>query len=374
MATHHKRTVLFLLPVIPLVVLVLCAACKKHGAANSGNNTASTRSYRMGFATSAPRPVLTEIIQSLNTWKTHADAAIISTEVPWDSLLNGEDPVTYALQNYQSLVNVYRSANFKLWIYIDPENGLARQRDSDPLVARGKSITQVDIQRVYGRFVVVMDSVFHPDHLGLALETNLIRLAAPDSIYQGFKQAVNNAAIQVRAIDPNVRLSVSVQAEVAWGRLGATGPNSQFIGIATDYADFPFLQELGISSYPYLTYTDPADMPLNYYAQLTTGHATPVFVSEGGWTASNIDAYSVQSSPARQQAYIRRQGQLLAQANAIGLFQLTFTDLSLSSWPAADSAELIPFAFLGMVDSNFVAKPALTTWDSLRLQPLQSAH
>ena len=374
MATHQKRTALFLLPVITVVIAGLSVACKKHGAANSGNNTAPTRTYRMGFATSAPRPVLANIIQSLNIWTRHADAAIISTEVPWDSLLNGEDPIIYAMQNYQSLVNVYRSANLKLWIYIDPENGLARQRDSDPLVARRKSIAQPNVQQVYARFVVVMDSVFHPDHLGLALETNLIRLAAPDSIYQGVKQAANSAATQVRAIDRNVRLSVSVQAEVAWGRIGATGANNQYTGIATDYADFAFLQELGISSYPYLTYTSPTDVPLNYYSQLTAGHSVPVFVSEGGWTSDNINAYSVQSSPALEQAYIRRQSQLLAQANAIGVFQLTFTDLSLSSWPATDSAELIPFAFLGMVDSNFVAKPALATWDSLRSQLLESGH
>jgi hypothetical protein len=358
MARTNQKIVLF------LAVIGLALACKKHDAISS----ASTRTYRMGFATSAPQPIINEIIQSLNIWTKHADAAIISTEVPWDSLLNGEDPVTYVIQNYTSLVNIYRSANLKLWIYIDPENGLARQKDSDPLVALGKSIAQPNIQQVYERFAVVMDSILHPDHLGLALETNLIRLAAPDSIYQGVKQAANTAAARVRIIDANVPLSVSVQAEVAWGRIGG---NTAYVGVATDYTDFPFIKELGISSYPYLTYANPSDMPLNYYAQLAAGHNTPVFVSEGGWTSANITAFSVQSSPAQQQAFIRRQAQLLAQANAIGLFQLTFTDLSLSAWPATDSAELIPFAFLGMVDSNFVAKPAFTTWDSLRSNPVQ---
>jgi hypothetical protein len=350
--------------ILLIAITGLTLACKKHASTSP-----TTRTYRMGFATSAPQPNITEIIQSLNTWTTHADAAIISTEVPWDSLLTGEDPIAYVTQNYLSLLNIYRSHNLKLWVYIDPENGLARQKDSDPLVARGKSIAQQNIQQLYTRFVVVMDSILHPDHLGLALETNLIRLAAPDSIYQGVKQATNAAASQVKAIDPNTPLSVSVQAEVAWGRIGA---GTTYVGIATDYTDFPFIQELGISSYPYLTYTNPTDIPLNYYAQLTSGHTTPVFVSEGGWTSANISANSVQSTPAQQQAYIRRQGQLLTQANAIGIFQLTFTDLSLDAWPATDAAELVPFAFLGMVDSNFTPKPALATWDSLRSIPLLS--
>jgi hypothetical protein len=358
---HTTEKILLLIAVIGLTL-----ACKKHETTSP-----NTRTYRMGFATSAPQPVLNEIIQSLNTWTKHADAAIISTEPPWDSLLNGEDPIIYVTQNYSSLVNIYRSANLKLWIYIDPENGLARQKDSDPLIAVGKSIAQPNVQQVYARFVVVMDSILHPDHLGLALETNLVRLAAPDSIYQGVKQAANAAAAQVRAIDPKTTLSVSVQAEVAWGRLGGS---TAYAGVATDYTDFPFIQELGISSYPYLGFNNPTDIPLNYYSQLTAGHMTPVFVSEGGWTSANINAFSVQSTPAQQQAYLRRQAQLLSQANAIGLFQLTFTDLSLSAWPATDSAGLVPFAFLGMVDSNFIPKPALATWDSLRGKPLQTGH
>jgi hypothetical protein len=358
--------------IILIAIFGLTFACKKHDTTTSN---ATTRTYRMGFATSAPEPTITEIIQSLNTWTTHADAAIISTEPPWDSLLNGEDPATYVTNNYVYLTSVYRKANLKLWVYIDPENGLARQKDSDPLVALRKSIAQQNIQQVYARFVVVMDSILHPDHLGLALETNLIRIAAPDSIYQGVKNAANAAAAQVRAIDTKTPLSVSVQAEVAWGRLNATtSGNATYVGIATVYTDFPFIQELGISSYPYLSFANPTDIPLNYYSQLTTGHTMPVFVSEGGWTSANINAYSIQGSPAQQQAYIRRQGQLLTQANAIGVFQLAFTDLSLSYWPATDSAELVPFAFLGMVDSNFIPKPSLTTWDSLRAKPLQTGY
>jgi len=57
-----------------------------------------------------------------------------------------------------------------------------------------------------------------------------------------------------------------------------------------------------------------------------------------------------------------------------GLFQLTFTDLELSAWPANDSTGLFPFAFLGVVDSNFAPKPALAAWDSLRSIPLQQGH
>jgi hypothetical protein len=332
----------------------VAGGCHKRSAAAEG------RTYRMGFATSAPRPVLNLVLQSLDLWTQHADAAIISTEVPWDSLMSGEDPATYVTDNYAQLVGIYRSKNMKLWVYIDPENGLNRSSDSYPLVALGASIAQPAVQQVYRRFVVVMDSVLRPDHLGLALETNLVRLAAPDSIYGGVKAAVNAAAADVRGIDKTVPLSVSIQAEVAWGKLGGT----TYVGVGQDFTDFPFLQELGVSSYPYLGgFASPSAIPLNYYSQLGSGHSIPVFVSEGGWSSA-YGGLGVQA------AYIDRQGQLLAQANAIGLFQLTFTDLDLSGWGSVDSAGLVAFAFLGVVDTSFNPKPALAAWDSLRMKTL----
>jgi hypothetical protein len=345
--------------------IILFGACSKH----SSSSAAVGRSYRMGFMSSAPRPDFNLYIQSLHLWTTHSDATIISTEVPWDSLLNGENATAYVVNNYLGLVSYCRSLNLKLWVYIDPANGLDRASDSRPLLAKGRSISEPAIQQVYRRFVVVMDSILHPDHLGLALETNLIRIAAPASIYQGVRTAANAAATEVRAIDPHVPLSISVQAEVAWGKLNGSGV---FVGVAQDFTDFPFLQELGISSYPYLGYSTPAAIPVNYYSQLVADHAMPVFVSEGGWTSGNLsgNGFSIIGSPALQAAYIQRQGQLLAQARGIGLFQLTFTDLDLSAWPAADSVGLVPFAFLGMVDNNFAPKPALTSWDSLKTRPL----
>ena len=347
------------------ISIVMFAACSKHSSSSAG----AGRSYRMGFMSSAPRPDFNLYIQSLDLWTTHSDATIISTELPWDSLLNGENPTAYVVYNYLGFVNYCRSINLKLWVYIDPANGLDRASDALPLVAMGRSISEPAIQQVYRRFVVVMDSVLHPDHLGLALETNLLRLAAPASIYQGVRTAANAAATDVRAIDPHVPLSISVQAEVAWGKLNGSGA---FVGVAQDFTDFPFVQELGISSYPYLSFSTPAAIPTNYYSQLVADHAMPVFVSEGGWTSENfsVNGSSITGSPAQQAAYIQRQGQLLAQAKGIGLFQLTFTDLDLPAWPAADSAGLVPFAFLGVVDSNFAPKPALAAWDSLKARPL----
>lgn len=323
-----------------------------------------TRTYRMGFQNSAPRyDDFNLVLQTLALWSTRADAAMITTEVPWDSLLFGKTPQQYVKNNYVGLVEYYRSKKMKLWIYIDPQNGLNRTSDAHALVAVGKSIAQPEMQKLYRRFVVVMDSMLHPDHLGLALETNLIRVAAPSAIYNGVKKAANDAVADVRAIDPDVKLSVSVQADVAWGKLLGNGT---YVGIQQDFSDFPFIEEMGVSSYPYFDFSNPAEIPINYYSRLVEGKSLNMMITEGGWTSASFEGpnqKTIQGNLEAQQKYIARQSQLLDVAPSIAWFQLPFTDIDLSTMPSNVDPSIKYFAYLGLVDINLMPKPSLTAWD-----------
>ena len=346
-----------------LIMFCVCLSCKKE----TGN--ISSRTYRMGFANSGPSINLNQYIESLNMWTLRADAAIISTEVPWDTLLSGTPPQTYVINNYKSLTAYYRSKNFKLWLYIDPANGLNRASDAGALVAIHKSIAQTEMQQIYQRFVFVMDSIIAPDHLGLALETNLIRDSAPDSVYKGIKTAASNAAAHIRQYDKTVRLSVSVQVDWAWGKLVTNG---NYKGVDQDFNDFPFIQELGLSSYPYFGFNNPADIPINYYSQLIAKHPMPVFVSEGGWSSAKVGSYN--GTPQLQQDYITKQGQLLDQAKSIAVFQLTFTDIEISAISPGTPSDIALFTSIGLVDTLFNPKPSLTAWDQLFKLPLTTGN
>lgn len=68
---------------------------------------------------------------------------------------------------------------------------------------------------------------------------------------------------------------------------------------------------------------------------------------------------------------LARQSQILDEANAIAVFQLSFTDLDLGSFPKPVPTILPLFATLGLVDSNLRPKPALTTWDKIFTRPLR---
>ena len=345
--------------IVKLFFLILICSVLESSCVKETETLQNTRTYRMGFQNSAPRMEFDLVIQSLHIWEQRADAAMITTEVPWDSLYKGMSPQTYVINNFKGLVDYYRTKNFKLWVYIDPANGLDRGSDALALVARNKSIAQPDAQLMYRRFAFVMDSILQPDHLGLALETNLIRGIAPDSIYQGVKMAANRAFSEIRAYDTHVKLSISIQADYAWGKLG----NSSSKPINQDFVDFPFIQELGISSYPYFGFDKPQDIPVDYYSKLVEGKSIPVFVTEGGWSSATVANFT--GTTQKQSDYIKRQAELLDQANAIAVFQLTFTDIDVTALPPGVPSNIVLFSSLGLVDKDLTPKPALDAWDTI---------
>jgi hypothetical protein len=176
-------------------------------------------------------------------------------------------------------------------------------------------------------------------------------------------------AAQIRAAGIPTRLYVSVQVETAWGRLA--GPTGPYVGIAQDRADFPFVEAIGLSSYPYLGgFADPEDLPADYYSRIVSGTTLPVLVVEGGWPSITVGA--VVSSPAEQARFIRRQVDLLQAMDAVGLFQITFYDIDLTGFPPQPPGSPIGlFTHLGLADSAMNLKPAVQVWDSVWALPLR---
>lgn len=348
---------------VPLAALLTLAASACGD--DPGGPGEPTRSYRMGFAEFPPRPDPALVVPTLELWTPHADAGLIQLGIPWAVLIGGTAPADEVRAVRLPLAAYYRGKGLVVAVTLDVTNGLDRSAEAPELVTLGRSIADTAIQRLYREYVAAVDSIIHPEYLSLAAETNLIRLAAPDSVYQAVVAMANDAWAERQAAGSTARFLISVQVEVAWNRLG--GPPGPFAGIAQDRTDFPFLDVLGVSSYPYLAgFEDPDSVPLDYYSRLVDGAPLPIVVLEGGWSSESVGGTT--SSAAEQAAYFERQAQLLDRADAAILFQITFTDLEVAAWPAG----VLPFAYLGLVDSAFSPKPALAAWDSIfarRLRP-----
>ena len=321
---------------------------------------AQGRPYRVGFAATPPRLDIQSVLRTIEMWMPRADGALLALSVPWRSLLADTSARVLVRRDQLELVQLYRSRGLEIVAMIDPTDGLARDREAPELVELGRSIREPQVQQAYREYVMAVDSILQPADLALAMETNLIRLAAPRDVYDALRTMVNATAQALGGTSARARLSVSVQVDVAWGRLQGT---TQFIGIAPDLADFPFMRSLGLSSYPFLAgFTEPEQVPLDYYARLSADHDLPMIVMEGGWTSAAVGP--VTSSPEKQARWISRQWQLADEARLAGVYQITFTDLDLASFPVAPGSILPLFAHLGLVDTELSPKPALARWDA----------
>ena len=347
-----------------LLVALAQASCGDTMAAVAGPGK---RSYRMGFAAVGPRPEVQSILDAVNLWTPRADIALVQMDVPWVALLADTGAALLVARDQLPLANLYRERSLPLLVMVEPANGLARDRESDALVALGRSIAEPAVQAAYQRYVLALDSLLHPEYLGLALETNLIREAAPARVYDALHTMLGATATALRARHTGARLLVSVQVDVAWGRLP---PANGYRGIARDLADFPFLDVVGLSAYPYLAgFAAPEDVPADYYARIEAESRKGVLVTEGGWSSASVPGS--ESSPEEQARWIARQMQLADSARALAVLQIPFTDLDMSAWggATAESQTLALFSHLGLVDTQLRPKPALAVWDSVFKRP-----
>lgn len=325
----------------------------------------ATRTYRMGFSPLPPRLTTPEVLRTIDSVSRHGDAALMSVEIPWAALLTDSSAALIVRRDQLPVAQLFQQRGIPVTVTLDVTNGLDRTAESDALVKLGRSITDPAVQRVYREYAVAFDSIVRPRYLALAMETNLIRAAAPASVYAAVVAMTNAAAAQARAAGSTTQLMVSVQVETAWGRFGGGG----FAGIQRDRADFPFVQALGLSSYPYLGgFATPEEIPTDYYTRLVADAPLPMMVVEGGWTSGAVG--NVTSSPSLQARYIRRQAQLADAARLLGIFQITFSDIDLTSFTVPAGSILPLFAQLGLVDIDYRPKPALAVWDSVRAIPL----
>lgn len=362
-AAHRPERRRFIAGASALPVAALLGAC----GGGSGGGTlapAATRTWRMGFYPNAPQPTVASILATLDQSSPHAELVHWHSELPWAQMLGGQSPADAAASLLQ-FVDLVRGKGLRFGFMADLTDGLNRASEPPQLVALGRSIAEPAIQALYRAYVVAVAQALAPDYLGLTAETNLVRLQSPPAVYAAMVATANAAAADLRQAGYAGARMISVQVEVGWGR---ADPGLVYQGVEQDFADFPFVEHVGLSSYPYFNWPTPEDLPDDYYVRLLGGRTLPAMVAEGGWTSASFG--TVASSTDVQVRYLQRQAKLLDAVRATAVVQTLYADLDLSSLPPATATQVAPFAALGLVSPTYAAKPALATWDQLRARTL----
>ena len=180
--------------VFPLLAIVAC----KSESSPVEPPTGPGRSWRMGFSAIPPKADEQVLLANLEMWTARSDAAIMHVSPPWAALLSGVSATTAVNANELPLANYYRAKNLEIVVMIDPTDGLNRAAEAPELVQSGRSISEPAVQQLYRQYVLAIATLVRPEYLGLAAETNLIRMIAPPTVYTALKQMVNAAAADLQ--------------------------------------------------------------------------------------------------------------------------------------------------------------------------------
>ncbi len=326
------------------------------------------RSWKMGFSRVPPRHEAADQLACLDKMRGRCEFVVLQEQLPWTELLAGVSPQALVDHEIMPLVNAARSRGFDVVFLMETGDGSSRGEEPPALRALGRSLGEKSVQALFVEMARAIARTVRPSVLGLATESNAVRLLGTPAYYGAVIAAASAAAAAVKRDGYAGELMVSIQVEVAHGRMPG---QPAFIGTAGDLRDFPFVEVFGFSSYPHYAFALPEEIPADYYSRLLPAGGPKMIVVEGGWpTAGSL--YGRTTSVALQQRYLRKQATLLDSVSARGVAQLLIADLDLALWTADAAQGLATFASLGLMGSRYQAKTSLKVWDNLYARKLQN--
>lgn len=332
-----------------------------------------TRTYAMGWWLLTPVPTVAALLEMMPKLAAVSEYAVIQREAPWTRILAGDHMDAIIDEEYQGLVDLLRGSGLKLVILVDPLDGLDRKKEGPELVAAGRSIMEPQIRAMHEQWVRTLVARLHPEYIGLASEINTLGARGDRAKYDVLRDMANTLAPQLRQLSPASKVFVSFQVDDAWELPPFPPTGVDQFAMARDFD----IDVMGVSSYPGVSFDDPADIPVDYYRRLAVASGKPLIQVEGGWSSADTAVFGP-STPALEAAYFRRLFELLGGVNAELVALLTLADLDLASplWtvPPDRLDALRNFASMGIVDSHLQPKLAYGEWKSVHDRPLAPAR
>ncbi|HTH72744.1 MAG TPA: hypothetical protein VL737_05305 [Candidatus Pristimantibacillus sp.] len=199
---------------------------------------------------------------------------------------------------------------------------------------------------------------YKPAYLGLGNEVNRLRAKSPAG-YAEFTGWFGDAAAAIKQASPATKVFTTFQYEQLNGLNGGLfgGQNDPAANQWQLVSDFPAADLIAFTTYPYIIYHDPSEIPADYYARASQHITKPLAFTEIGWPSQG-EAAGYESTPAIQTAFIGRFAELARSAQA-----------QFVVWPFLyDQALPVPFVGLGLIDASNNPKPALAIWQSTKFE------
>lgn len=189
-----------------------------------------------------------------------------------------------------------------------------------------------------------------PSYLAIGVEINILTEEELNKLIEEFPKIYEG----VKQVSPDTKVFVGYQLEnlkgLNGGLFGGTNDETQSQWDLLD--SFPQADLVAFTTYPFLIYKDPSEIPDNYYQEIANKTDKPIAFVEIGWP-SITPAPGWETNQEEQAEFVNH------------FFQLT-SDLNtnLFIWPFLYDQTQVqdPFKFIGLFDENGEEKEAWQAW------------
>ena len=190
---------------------------------------------------------------------------------------------------------------------------------------------------------------YKPEYMGFGIEINTLYEESPEE-FEKFVVLYSEVYTAVKEVSPNTKIFTIYQLEKM------KGLHSGLFGGVISTAEWELLGKfnndvIAFTTYPGIIYTDPSDIPEDYYSDIALHTDKNIIFTEVGWTSSSsIEGW--ESSEEEQAKFVER------------FFSLT-DDLPVKFvlWSFLYDQDVSePFTNMGLFDKEGNAKQAWETW------------
>jgi hypothetical protein len=203
----------------------------------------------------------------------------------WGFLVNGTAPVVVT-----ELADVYGYEPVILVTHMDQSAGT-----SHPLTEETRD--------AYLDAVGDYSSEYRPTYMGVGIEVNVVYMQSPEA-YAEFVEFFPQVYRAVKDASPSTKVFTVFQLEqmkgLGGGLFGGVNDESRSQWGLLD--DFPDADLLAFTTYPCLVFTDPSEIPGDYYAEILAHTGKPVAFTEVGWFREGFPGW--ESDPEEQAEFI----------------------------------------------------------------------
>ncbi len=322
------------------------AASDAAGAADA-DGPGNTRSYRMGIATFIPANYPDSTPQDYADYQVSLPSygELFNVQVGWDQD-HGDDDIPDVVE----LAYAW-TAGTEVTVYV----GIGAEVGA--LTPGERAVYWQTIGDDFRRTALAIAAAYQPRYLALGIECNRW-FAVDEAAFGEFVTVYRDTYDAIKAAHPEVLVGNGFQLDYMRGGGALTGmvndPHWQVLDMFAGKIDF-----IGISAYPWLDFADPAEIPDDYFTEISGHLAAPIIISETGWPSEG--PFVMESSQEAQVRYLQRMLEVTEGVDLRGfIYGLPFD---------ADLTEVFGtpvFNYLGLAENDGTPKLLWQEWQALR--------